>query len=472
MDTGWLGGGVLLVAALVGWWWIARSRNAGASRDLEPMPEDGAMKPSRSAVSGTDRSQQAATSAGETNIDGASPSASSDPASISPAAPATTSPGSIALPAAAETVGTAGEGAAPTPGGDTDTSPTPEPTPITDPASADPAADTVLVKATNLTSLDAAAQLAKARADLWANRWLLGNQVCEDLQTALDQAQEALDSWYLTAPPRMRTAAIGLRPHLSQVERAASALTPLRRASFAAAANATAETATVYPAESTDKATAIPSDSEVIGSAQDLENVSSNPSGGLTQLAREVHAGVQQARLEVARLAPTAGSAVSTQLRNWLSQANIAAVMVSRELATPGHAPLRARHLQQLEAKLLGAIWRRRLIALVVQYRRAHDWAQTTTATPTWLELAQLATTITALQADLLLREATISEDDLATLARLRTLTAGSCGDQPVVHQRTCVAVVNQCEQLWQRWRAQFAPAQENAPGDDQAGAS
>lgn len=472
LDTGWLGGGTaLLVAAIVGWWWIARSRKAAAGRDPNSIAEDGADVTANPAVGNPDPREEVPGQSGKSHqVRGVG---EPDPA----AAERTEAPANLPDTAAAAKSGSAhsgalGEAAAATPrspksdgdasaGNDnsapdgTETAESGEPAssgpgepvgPAADDPGPDadgPAADTVLVKATPLTSEDVARCLAQARADLWASRWLLGNQVCEDMETAIAQAQQALDSGYLATPQPAR-AALGLRPYLAEVERTGEALNPLRRASFAAAANAELGTS-----ESAD--------------GQDLEKVSVNPAGGLAQLAQEVRDGLQQARLEVARLAPTAGSTISTQLRNWLSQANIAAVTVSREIAVPGPAPLSARHLQELEAKLLGAIWRRRLIALVAQYRRAHDWAQTTTDARTWFELAQLATEITGVQADLLLREATISEDDLATLARVRTLTATSEGAEQVAHQRTSAAVVSQCEDLWQRWRGQFTAAAESA---------
>lgn len=462
LDTGWLGGGAaLLVAAIVGWWWIARSRKAAAGRDPNSIAEDSADVTANPAVGNPDpREEVPGESVKSRQVRGVG---EPDPA----AAERTEAPANLPDTAAAAKSGSAhsgalGEAAAATPrspksdgdasaGNDNSAPDGPETAESGEPAADDPgpgepggpAADTVLVKATPLTSEDVARCLAQARADLWASRWLLGNQVCEDMETAIAQAQQALDSGYLTTPQPAR-AALGLRPYLAEVERTGEALNPLRRASFAAAANAELGTS-----ESAD--------------GQDLEKVSVNPAGGLAQLAQEVRDGLQQARLEVARLAPTAGSTISTQLRNWLSQANIAAVTVSREIAAPGPAPLSARHLQELEAKLLGAIWRRRLIALVAQYRRAHDWAQTTTDARTWFELAQLATEITGVQADLLLREATISEDDLATLARVRTLTAGSEGPEQVTHQRTSAAAVSQCEDLWQRWRGQFTAAAEGA---------
>ncbi len=460
LDTGWLGGGAaLLVAAIVGWWWIARSRKAAAGRDPNSIAEDGADVTANPAVGNPDPREEVPGQSGKSHqVRGVG---EPDPAEAAPTdAPANLPDTAAAAKSGSAHSGALGESAAATPrspksdgdasGGNdspapdgTETAESGEPAPSGPGEPAGPAADTVLVKATPLTSEDVARSLAQARADLWASRWLLGNQVCEDMETAIAQAQQALDSGYLATPQPAR-AALGLRPYLAEVERTGEALNPLRRASFAAAANAelgTSESA----------------------NGQDLEKVSVNPAGGLAQLAQEVRDGLQQARLEVARLAPTAGSTISTQLRNWLSQANIAAVTVSREIAAPGPAPLSARYLQELEAKLLGAIWRRRLIALVAQYRRAHDWAQTTTDARTWFELAQLATEITGLQADLLLREATISEDDLATLARVRTLTATSEGAEQVAHQRTSAAVVRQCEDLWQRWRGQFTAAAESA---------
>ncbi len=472
LDTGWLGGGAaLLVAAIVGWWWIARSRKAAAGRDPNSIAEDGADVTANPAVGNPDPREEVPGQSGKSHqVRGVG---EPDPAEAAPTdAPANLPDTAAAAKSGSAHSGALGESAAATPrspksdgdasaGNDspapdgTETAESGEPAPSgpgepAGPAADDPgpdadgpAADTVLVKATPLTSEDVARSLAQARADLWASRWLLGNQVCEDMETAIAQAQQALDSGYLATGQPAR-AALGLRPYLAEVERTGEALNPLRRASFAAAANAELGTS-----ESAD--------------GQDLEKVSVNPAGGLAQLAQEVRDGLQQARLEVARLAPTAGSTISTQLRNWLSQANIAAVTVSREIAAPGPAPLSARHLQELEAKLLGAIWRRRLIALVAQYRRAHDWAQTTTDARTWFELAQLATEITGLQADLLLREATISEDDLATLARVRTLTATSEGAEQLAHQRTSAAVVRQCEDLWQRWRGQFTAAAESA---------
>lgn len=462
LDTGWLGGGAaLLVAAIVGWWWIARSRKAAAGRDPNSIAEDGADVTANPAVGNPDPREEVPGQSGKSNqVRGVG---EPDPAAAEPTdAPANLPDTAAAAKSGSAHSGALGEAAAATPrspksdgdasaGNDSSAPDEPETAESGDPAPSGPggpdadgpAADTVLVKATPLTSEDVARCLAQARADLWASRWLLGNQVCEDMETAIAQAQQALDSEYLATPQPAR-AAFGLRPYLAEVERTGEALNPLRRASFAAAANGELGTS-----ESAD--------------GQDLEKVSVNPAGGLAQLAQEVRDGLQQARLEVARLAPTAGSTISTQLRNWLSQANIAAVTVSREIAAPGPAPLSARHLQELEAKLLGAIWRRRLIALVAQYRRAHDWAQTTTDARTWFELAQLATEITGVQADLLLREATISEDDLATLARVRTLTAGREGAEQVAHQRTSAAAVSQCEDLWQRWRGQFTAAAEGA---------
>lgn len=494
MDTSWLLGGiaVLTVAALWRWWYVRKqgAEPAFPPPSAPPCEDSAAPRPGQEAdatPTGLTSSPRTSQSAGEVTAVadiGERQALSDEDAPVL----APTATGADIVPQNSQTRFPSMDA-----GDSADCDPTlvvPDTTPA---GSEQIAANTVLVKATAVSCDQASRALAQARAELWANRRLLGNQACEPLQSAIANAQEALDSWYLahfsslptadrsdpmqTLPPTATTdfasalanadsalpetvetapettaslvaasastpdagthlpLPAAVRDYLQEIERQNSRLAPLRYSSFTPSLPATPST--------------------VAEDVNQPQYVSAYPAGGLLQFVEEINASLPAARLQVARLSPTAGSLVSTQLRCWITQANLALATVKRELTGAVPATLTRRQQRRLEDKLLGAIWRRRLIDEVVQYRHAQDWANTGEDDQAWFELAQLAAQITELQADLLLREGAVAQTDLATLASIRTRTTTRLWKE-CPHRRTSSEVVARCEQLWQRWRSQL----------------
>ncbi|MDO5721805.1 MAG: hypothetical protein Q4P06_04595 [Actinomycetaceae bacterium] len=491
METSWLGGGAAIIAvALVSWWWWRRRRRhftgedgadfpqpaAGLRADSDPgasvkgasAGESAGVKVADSDFAANSGAQQAAVAAGsderpasddsstelpassgadtkgEVTPDACDPSADASSESVpavasAPGSSATGEEQSAGATGEGQSAGTPGDAGSPQAGtpGDADS---PQ---AGTPDDAEPSDDTVLVKAQPLTAERAGVELAQARSELWLNRWLLGEQACSALEEAVTAAQQALDSWYLTAD----AGPLALRPLLEQVRHHGASLQQLRTSQFQAALT----TAPVFSDEDDPLPPAAASLSDC-----DMNYLSTDPSAGLGQLAFELRRSLTHTRLEVARLAPTAGSVVSSGLRHWLSQATQLVVSVEDEVRRCQDNPggVGAGQIRGWETQLMRVLRRRQMICLYGNFLNAREWAATMQDQDTWQRAADLALHLTRIQRDTLLLEGAVSGADLQLLARIGARMQGQ------VHPHTGADVVEQCEALWQGWRGQFHAVQ------------
>lgn len=281
--------------------------------------------------------------------------------------------------------------------------------------------DTVLVEASeprNVFDLDFTVR--SLRLELWASRWMLGDDACAELSEALETAHARTASCLsdtivegetLThCPPDCAR----LNSTIADVEAVARPLRSLRATKYqhALAAVRAHTDIDVNPHRAAIRAE---------------HAVSPDPTHGLHRLVSEVSYGLEDARLSLARVAPTAGSAQSQQLRHALTCATEAVNSVNDQLrsltVTPDHTAASSATSDQLlalENTACHAVWWRNFIDTTVTYLTAREWAHTSDDRHEWRGVAILALARASMIIDLFPRD--IPAQFLTRLGRYRVL--------------------------------------------------
>ncbi|MDO5034622.1 MAG: hypothetical protein Q4E01_04455 [Actinomycetaceae bacterium] len=264
----------------------------------------------------------------------------------------------------------------------------------------------VLVEAsTPLDAFDLDAAIRDMRREYWASRWMLGEDACADLRFGLGHAR-GLASTSLTnttldedGNPSFPAGFTRMNAAISTLEELAYPLRMLRAKRYAHAVDAMRMEA---PADINPHRAAIKAG----------RYVSPDPTFGLARLAAELDAGLGNARLEVAKVSPTAGSTVSARLRAGLADANSQLTSALADLDRL-EEPTTER-LLRIESKLLRGVWWRRAIDLTGKYLQAREWAQTSQDSAEWTRLAVLSTRLTQVLIDL---HESVDKKDIIKLA-------------------------------------------------------
>lgn len=298
--------------------------------------------------------------------------------------------------------------------------------------------DVVIEASQALNAFDLERTIRQLRRDYWASRWLLGEEACDDLRQALGKARGMVSSCLADTlvfedvtesfPPGCER----LNSVIAAIEEPARPLRALRYTKFIHAA----ASYRMNPPEDVNPHRA---------AIRAGRYVSPDPTYGLNRLVSEIEVGLAQARLEIAKVSPTAGTAVSSRLRSGLADAT-SSLREGEEALGKLENPTQE-DIQQIEAHLLRAVWWRRFIDLSVKFLSQKEWAQTSTDRNEWTRLAVLVSRLTHVLVDL--NEDSVSRADLIELARAQILIdQGSKADRRDVPVRTAQQVVETCEQL------------------------
>lgn len=298
------------------------------------------------------------------------------------------------------------------------------------PATDDP--DKVLIEASSpkdVFELDAITR--SITRELWVSRWMLGEDACADLTAALERVRTIVQSCLSDTEMENGSVAhcppdcLRLNSTIAALEETARPLRSLRVTKYQ---HALAAMRTEAPHDVNPHRAAIRNDHEV----------SPDPTFGLHRLISEAHYGLDGARLEIARVSPTAGSTTSRRLRNGLSQASgtlRAANERLQTLAVSANYTPSTDELIGLERSITEAVWWRRFIQNTVSYLTAREWALTSSDRDEWGALARSALELADLIVDL--ERDTVSVQILANLGRCHVLA-----DAERAPQRTYRSIV------------------------------
>jgi hypothetical protein len=302
----------------------------------------------------------------------------------------------------------------------------------------DPEDEVVQEASDALDAFDLEKTIREMRREYWASRWLLGEEACDDLRQALGKARGIAASC-LADTAVQQDGTVSFPPGCFRMNSIIAATMepaqPLRSLRLTKFSHAIASYRADAPEDINPHRAAVTAG----------RYVSPDPTYGLHRLASELEAGLSQARLEIAKVSPTAGSAVSSRLRSGLADATSHLRQANEQLAqieTPTQADVLA-----IEKKLLRAAWWRRAIDLTGKYLTQRDWAQTSEDAHEWTRLAVLASRLTNVLADLY--EDEVERTDLVKLAKAQVLIdQGSKSDRRDVPVRTARKVVQTCDEL------------------------
>lgn len=302
----------------------------------------------------------------------------------------------------------------------------------------DPEDEVVQEASDALDAFDLEKTIREMRREYWASRWLLGEEACDDLRQALGKARGIAASC-LADTAVQQDGTVSFPPGCFRMNSIIAATMepaqPLRSLRLTKFSHAIASYRADAPEDINPHRAAVTAG----------RYVSPDPTYGLHRLASELEAGLSQARLEIAKVSPTAGSAVSSRLRSGLADATSHLRQANEQLAqieTPTQADVLA-----TEKKLLRAAWWRRAIDLTGKYLTQRDWAQTSEDAHEWTSLAVLASRLTNVLADLY--EDEVERTDLVKLAKAQVLIdQGSKSDRRDVPVRTARKVVQTCDEL------------------------
>ncbi|MDK8350470.1 hypothetical protein QP786_00625 [Gleimia europaea] len=299
-----------------------------------------------------------------------------------------------------------------------------------------PANEVLSPAADPLNAFDLDGAIREMRREYWASRWMFGEDACADLRFELGRARALAasclaDATVVEGEAKLSAGCTRMNAAVSALREPAEPLRSLR-------ANKYTHALAVYRAE--DPASVNPHRAAVRAGRY----VSPDPTFGLARLASEIEEGLATARLEVARVSPTAGSEFSARMRAGLVQAQKIVSKSVKALASL-QDPVAA-DLLQIEADLLRAAWIRRAIDLTSRYLPAKEWARASGSEAEWTRLAVLSTRIAEILIDL---RKGVEAEDLAKLAGcLVLLDAGPQNEQPTLPVRTCEQITRTCEQI------------------------
>lgn len=255
--------------------------------------------------------------------------------------------------------------------------------------------------------------------ELWVSQWMLGEDACADLAAALERVRAITQS--CLSDTTVENGAVAhcppdcqrLNSTIAALEEAARPLRSLRVTKYQ---HALAAMRTETPQDINPHRAAIRNDHEV----------SPDPTFGLHRLVSETRYGLDGARLEIARVSPTAGSTTSRRLRNGLSQASgtlrAADERLKSLVASANYTPT-TDELIGLERSITEAVWWRRFIENTVSYLTAREWALTSSDPDEWGSLARSALELADLIVDL--ERQTVPVQTLADLGRCHVLAGG-----------------------------------------------
>lgn len=324
---------------------------------------------------------------------------------------------------------------------DAPSDPVSEPDTDEDPADAqsEPAEDEVVQEAADaLDAFDLESTIREMRREYWASRWLLGEEACDDLRHALGKARGIAASC-LSDTAVQKDGTVSFPPGCSRMNSIVAATQepaqPLRALRLTKFTHAIASYRAEPPADINPHRAAVHAG----------RYVSPDPTYGLHRLAAELEAGLSQARLEIAKVSPTAGSTISSRLRSGLADATTHLRKANERLAEV-ESPSQA-DILEIERDLLRAAWWRRSIDLTEKYLNQRDWALTSEDAHEWTRLAVLASRLTNVLVDL--HEGEVERTDLVKLAKAQVLIdQGSKQDRRDVPVRTARKVVETCDEL------------------------
>ncbi|WP_156824411.1 hypothetical protein [Gleimia europaea] len=287
-----------------------------------------------------------------------------------------------------------------------------------------------------LSAFDLDGAIRQMRREYWASRWMFGEDACADLRFALGRARALAapclaDVTVVEGKAELPTGCTRMNAAVLALKEPATPLRTLRANKYAhaLAAYRTDEPATVNPHRASVRAG---------------RYVSPDPTYGLARLASEIKEGLAVARLEVAKVSPTAGSEVSARMRAGLAHAQklvSESVQALSALQNPS-----ATDLLQIEAELLQAVWIRRAIDLTGKYLPAKEWARVAGNDEEWTRLAILSTRLAEVLIDL---RGNVEVENLKKLAGcLVLLEAGPQNERPILPARTCEQITKTCEQI------------------------
>ncbi|MDO5049323.1 MAG: hypothetical protein Q4D87_05505 [Actinomycetaceae bacterium] len=302
-----------------------------------------------------------------------------------------------------------------------------------------PADDEVVQEASDaLDAFDLEATIRKMRREYWASRWLLGEEACDDLRRALGRARGMAASCLSDTAVQANgdvSFPSGCNRMNSVVAATVEPAQPLRALRITKFTHAVASYRAEQPQDVNPHRAAIRAG----------RYVSPDPTFGLHRLIAEIELGLAQARLEIAKVSPTAGSGVSSRLRSGLAEAT-----TSLKNATERLAKLEAptpEDILSIESELLRAVWWRRSIDLTQKYLHQREWAETSNNAHEWTRLAVLASRLANVLTDLYEDEA--PREHLVKLAKMQILIdQGGSEDRRDVPVRTARTVVETCDEL------------------------
>lgn len=299
-----------------------------------------------------------------------------------------------------------------------------------------PANEVLSPAADPLNAFDLDGAIREMRREYWASRWMFGEDACADLRFELGRARALAAS--CLADATVVEGKAELPAGCSRMNAAVSALREPAEPLRSLRANKYTHALAVFRAE--DPVSVNPHRAAVRAGRY----VSPDPTFGLARLASEIEEGLATARLEVARVSPTAGSEFSARMRAGLAQAQKIVSKSVKALALLQEPT--ATDLFQIEADLLRAAWIRRAIDLTSKYLPAKEWARASGSEAEWTRLAVLSTRIAEILMDL---RKSVEAEDLAKLAGCFVLLdAGPQNEQPTLPVRTCEQITRTCEQI------------------------
>lgn len=303
----------------------------------------------------------------------------------------------------------------------------------------EPAEDEVVQEASDaLDAFDLESTIREMRREYWASRWLLGEEACDDLRQALGKARGIAASC-LSDTTVQQDGTVSFPPGCSRMNSIIAATQepaqPLRALRLTKFTHAITSCRAEPPADINPHRAAVHAG----------RYVSPDPTYGLHRLAAELEAGLSQARLEIAKVSPTAGSTISSRLRSGLADATTHLRKANERLAEV-ESPSQS-DILEIERDLLRAAWWRRSIDLTEKYLNQRDWALTSEDAHEWTRLAVLASRLTNVLVDL--HEDEVERTDLVKLAKAQVLIdQGSKQDRRDVPVRTARKVVETCDEL------------------------
>lgn len=311
-----------------------------------------------------------------------------------------------------------------------------------------PPDETVLVPAAPArTPQQLAAAIRAGRREYWADRWILGEDACEQLRSQLRLSQVQWASTVVDPDPK--SAAVG--GFIDELQRVCAPLAQLRLTRYQASLKAW---------DGEDETAVNPHRAAVCAGRY----VSPDPTFGLHRLTAEVGLGLALARLDIARLTASLGSQTGAQLRELLGRATAGYRGVQADLFGPFEGGVSvgvssqwtagpgglAGALQRWEEALLYGVWVRRYVQLLARQPRELEWAQASADAALWARLARRAVRLAFIRYDLAAWEQPLEVEAAhrSELARAVLLLDAHDSARAPLQTSTAQRIVAACEEF------------------------